>query len=398
MNRLIRLVLDLMPPELRQLTVAAGLDVEATCRLQPLAELFALARKNRGWSSPRAAKATGARRRTVDAAESANPARIVPDELIAYSARLGTLHLLGEWVSANPRLAGDLGFPTEDSILSRGRMILAEDARPAALLPSTLSSLAPRRFEAPAGFSDHLDPDRAEARLSGLMPPLPDQDPTVPNPDAPSAASLLQQLPAQPAAPATYEFHLSLKHVSPRIWRRIRVPNTLSFARFHHVIQDAMGWTDTHLHAFSWRDLEIGRPNPDWHRPLLDEARISLAHLGLRTRARLAYRYDFGDDWGHELRLERILPLDPDTPTLVCLEGEGACPPENCGGPFGYTELLRAVDNPSSPTARELLEWVSPDWKPLPFDLEAANDRLARLAAKWNRNRARSRKRSHPAP
>lgn len=380
MTRLVRLVLNLMPADLRKMTLAAGLDVEATCRLQPLAELFSLARKSRGWTSPRAAKVTGIRRRTIDAAESANPSRLDPEELIAYSTRLGTLHLLGEWVSANPRLATALGLPSEDDVLSRGRQVLAEDARQLAVLPDTLRSIAARRFEAPAGFSDHLDPDRAEARLSELLA-LGPGGPT-PAGGKPSAGPL----PRKPSPPGTYELHVQLEGVEPPVWRRIRVPNTLTFRQLHEVLQTVMGWHDAHLHGFTWRDVEIGRPDPEWQHPLLDESRVTLADLALRARSKLCYRYDFGDDWKHEIRLERILPPAPGS-IPVCVEGSGGCPPEDCGGPFAYTAMIEAFHHPESPTAAELLEWAGPNWRPAGFEIEPVNLLLARLARSWRRHR-----------
>lgn len=394
MNRLIRLVLELMPPGLRDLTRAAGLDVEATCRLQPLAELLALARKNRGWSSLLAAKATGVRRRTIDAAEAANPARIDAPELIAYSARLGTLHLLAEWVSANPRLARALGFPEESAVLGQGRLVLAEDGRVANLLPRALPAVAPRRFEAPADFSQHLDPDRAEERLAaffaqtknGSLPGLSPGAATLASPD-PEPPEVAPELPPKSAAPALYQFKVSLRHVRPLIWRRIIVPNDLTFARLHDLLQAVMGWTNSHLHAFRWRDIEIGVPDPEWQHPLHDERHVRLADLALDPRSRLLYAYDFGDGWEHDLLLEKILPTQ-DGFVPVCLKGARACPPEDCGGPHSYPDFLAVSANPDHPDHAEMNDWIGGVWNAEAFDLEGVNRRLRRLAARWKqRNR-----------
>lgn len=396
MDRLIRLVLDLMPPGLQDLAKAAGLDVEATCRLQPLAELLGLARKHRGWSSLQAAKSTGVRRRTIDAAESANPSRIDATELIAYTARLGVLHLLGEWVAANPRLAKAMGFPKELLVLEQGRQVMAEDARHANLLPDALRVAAPRRFEAPADFSQHLDPDRAEERLEQFLLQTasgasPDTSPLGPGPLLPNSNSWSKPKTTR-SAPALLELRVSLQTIEPRIWRRLVVPNDLSFLRLHDVLQIAMGWTNSHLHAFRWRDLEIGVPDPEWTEPVIDGAITTLADLGLRRRSRFQYAYDFGDDWIHDVVVEKIRPYTKQF-VPVCLEGARACPPEDCGGPYAYAGFVQAIADPAHPEHESIREWVGPKWTPETFDLEDVNRRLGKLAARWYRPRRSSKSR-----
>ena len=396
MNRLIRLVLELMPRELRDLTRAAGLDVEATCRLQPLAELLALARKHRGWSSVQAAKCTGVRRRTIDAAESANSARIDAGELIAYTSRLGTLHLLGEWVAANPRLAKSMGLPDESEVLVRGRLVITEDARQVNLLPDPLRAAIHRRFEAPPDFSQHLDPDRAEERLSAFLSQTGTKEPPL---QGGGLGSLLGgglddhalRLPNQPAAPALYEFRVSLKHLHPPVWRTFVVPNDLTFDQLHSVLQIVMGWSNSHLHSFRWRDLEIGVPDPEWNHPLLDGTEVRIAELGLRKRSKLVYAYDFGDDWIHDLVVERVLPYQENF-LPVCLAGARSCPPEDCGGPHAYPGFIQAATDPSHPDHEFTQDWVGTAWNPESFDPKAINLGLAKLAARWKRGSRRRKK------
>lgn len=399
MNRLIRLVLELMPRELRDLTRAAGLDVEATCRLQPLAELLALARKHRGWSSVQAAKCTGVRRRTIDAAESANSARIDAGELIAYTSRLGTLHLLGEWVAANPRLAKSMGLPGESEVLIRGRQVIAEDARQVNLLPDPIRAAIHRRFEAPPDFSQHLDPDRAEERLSAFLsqtgtkgaPLLGDVPEPLLGGSLGAPASPACSLPEQTSAPALYEFRVSLKYLDPAVWRTFVVPNDLTFDQFHQVLQIVMGWTNSHLHSFRWRDIEIGVPDPEWNHPLLDGSVVRIADLGLRKRSKLVYAYDFGDDWIHDLVIERVLPYQKDF-VPVCLTGARACPPEDCGGPHAYPGFIKAATDASHPDHEFTQDWVGTTWNPEVFNPEAINVGLAKLADRWKRGVRRRKK------
>jgi hypothetical protein len=89
----------------------------------------------------------------------------------------------------------------------------------------------------------------------------------------------------------------------------------------------------------------------------------------------LLYEYDFGDGWLHGIQFEKILPLDPGQHYPVCLAGARACPPDDCGGPPGYAQLLDALQNPTSPANAEMLDWCG-DWSPEDFDLESVNRRL----------------------
>ncbi len=397
MNRLIRLVLELMPQELRQLTLAAGLDVEATCRLQPLAELFTLAREHHGWSPIQAARAARVRRRSISAIEAANPAQTDAEELIAYAARLGMLHLLGEWVTANPRLARSMGFPGETELLGFGRNLLAEDARLANLLPSALSALVVPRFEAPQGWSNHLDPDRAEKRLAAIF----SYSSIHGTPGSGHAKNSFVQMfggPSQagppspspdPAPPALYQFKVTLRGIRPPIWRRIIVSNHISFGQFHEVLQAAMGWRDSHLHVFRWESLEIGVSDPEWPHPLLDESETLISALALKKGSRVEYLYDFGDDWKHDLTLEAIHSHQPDF-VPECVKGARACPPEDCGGPPAYPHLVAAITQPMHPDHKTLRDWMGRAWDPEHFNPSVANRELLRLSKSW-KNKPRRR-------
>jgi hypothetical protein len=93
----------------------------------------------------------------------------------------------------------------------------------------------------------------------------------------------------------------------------------------------------------------------------------------------MLYIYDFGDSWRHEVKLEKILPLEQGEQVPVCLAGAWACPPEDCGGPSGYASLVAASGDPHHPDRRSWREWLGGGFGPEAFDLEAINERLARL-------------------
>ena len=171
-----------------------------------------------------------------------------------------------------------------------------------------------------------------------------------------------------------YQFKITLAGISPPIWRRFRVPEAYSFWDLHVAIQDAMGWLDSHLHEFEIDDTEkevtvaIGIPDEDSDSDLVPgwEAPIS-EHLTLK-HCKAKYTYDFGDDWVHRVVLEKVLPAKPGTRYPVCVDGRRACPPEDCGGPWGYQRFLASLSDPEHPENDELLEWVGGS-----FDAEAFN-------------------------
>ena len=174
-----------------------------------------------------------------------------------------------------------------------------------------------------------------------------------------------------------YRIKVTLKGVRPPIWRRLLVPADITLEQLHDTIQIAMGWTDSHLHLFRAGDQVIGVPDPEleeaFAEPLLDEAGVKLSDVAPGEGARLAYEYDFGDSWVHEIVVEKVLPPDPSLRHPVCVKGRRACPPEDCGGPWGYAEMLEALADPEHPEHEEMMEWVGPAWDPEEFEPDEAN-------------------------
>lgn len=182
---------------------------------------------------------------------------------------------------------------------------------------------------------------------------------------------------------ATYRIRIDLDDVRPPVWRRIDVPSDLPLHRLHAVVQAAMGWWDSHLHAFVMGpdsrdrdtapfltafDVEEGDTGMLENDVRLDEVLGEPGH-------RLFYTYDFGDDWEHTLKLEKVLPTGP----AGCVGGRRACPPEDCGGIPGYEDIVALHEGrePSGygPNDREeMLEWLPEGWDPDEFDREAADE------------------------
>ncbi|KAF0124399.1 MAG: plasmid pRiA4b ORF-3 family protein [Elusimicrobia bacterium] len=174
-----------------------------------------------------------------------------------------------------------------------------------------------------------------------------------------------------------FQFKVTLTGSRPPVWRRIQVPGSYTFYDLHLAIQNAMGWTDSHLHAFELdggpRPLRIESPYAadelfEEAADFTTEAALS-KYLGEGARA--VYEYDFGDGWLHNVELEKILPKAPGADYPLCLEGRRACPPEDCGGLGGYGDCVRLAggEMPFEDEAENerLKDWLG-DWDPGEFD------------------------------
>ncbi|MGD1083729.1 MAG: plasmid pRiA4b ORF-3 family protein [Verrucomicrobiota bacterium] len=191
-----------------------------------------------------------------------------------------------------------------------------------------------------------------------------------------------------PAFP-TYQLKITLELVKPAIWRRISVPGNASLGWLHAVIQLAMGWTNSHLHQFEvggrlFSDPAVNSPGFEGEPEVLDEAKFSLRDVAPNEKHVLHYEYDFGDGWQHTIAVERILPPEPGAATVArCLAGKRACPPDDCGGPWGYQDLLKILRNPRHEEHNSMKDWLGRPFDPEAFDPVATNAHLQML--KWPR-------------
>ncbi|MCX6876222.1 MAG: plasmid pRiA4b ORF-3 family protein [Verrucomicrobia bacterium] len=183
------------------------------------------------------------------------------------------------------------------------------------------------------------------------------------------------------SGPPVFQIKITLKGSKPPIWRRLLLPGDIPLDCLHHVIQAAMGWYCCHLHQFMTgtgpTTRYFGEQTPDFSDfndlEIEDEREFSLAGLAPAARKKLRYEYDYGDGWLHEILVEKLLPPDPAMRHPVCTAGENACPPEDCGGIYGYYDLLAAVKDPKHPEHKERLEWLGGSFDPERFELDAVN-------------------------
>jgi hypothetical protein len=176
-----------------------------------------------------------------------------------------------------------------------------------------------------------------------------------------------------------YQFKITLRGAKPPIWRRIQVPESYSFWDLHVAIQDAMGWDDCHLHSFEIANLSnglmesIGIPDDDsiWSTDTKAGWKTKIADFfTIDENNKADYTYDFGDGWEHIIKLEKILPREKGVKYPICIKGKRACPPEDCGGIWGYMELLEIISDPDHEEYESMLEWVGGEIDPDHFDVK----------------------------
>jgi hypothetical protein len=187
--------------------------------------------------------------------------------------------------------------------------------------------------------------------------------------------------------PIVYQLTITLKGSQPPIWRRIQVTSDTTLARLHRILQRVMGWEDDHLYQFVVGGVEYSDPRVLEEMEGEDAQRVALATLVWGEKCKFLYRYDFGDSWDHELLVEKILPRDEGKRYPRCLAGKRACPPEDCGGIWGYAGFLAAIRDPKHPEHEEMREWVGGEFDPDIFDLDEVNRELQRLTSPGGRRR-----------
>lgn len=158
--------------------------------------------------------------------------------------------------------------------------------------------------------------------------------------------------------------------------RRIQIPSTYTFWDLHCAIQDSFGWTDTHLHEFRLvlpvldREARFGIPFEDFgQEPAIPCWKIKVADMLIALRARFHYLYDFGDGWLHIVELEKLLPCEEGVSYPRCIGGRRRCPPEDCGGIYMYSELLKILADPGHPEYAEKVAWCGGVFDPAEFSV-----------------------------
>ena len=186
-----------------------------------------------------------------------------------------------------------------------------------------------------------------------------------------------------------YQLHVELEETEPVIYRKLLVRGEIGLDLVHAILQIAMGWTNSHLHKFTIGNEEYSDPELELNEmsfvgdPIVaDEAIVQLAEVAQEKGFQFHYDYDFGDSWRHCIIVEEVLPEDPALVGFAqCIEGKRACPPEDCGGSYGYADLLETIADPENDEYESMMEWLGGSFNPEAFDLKKTNTFLRKI--KW---------------
>lgn len=182
--------------------------------------------------------------------------------------------------------------------------------------------------------------------------------------------------------PLYYQLRISLLNTDPLVWRQILVPRDILLSHLHSVIQNVMGWDDDHLHEYVIGKKHYAKPGRDrfgFREPPVNEEIVRLNGVA-KPNAKFSYIYDFGDNWIHEINIESEIQGSSVNRIAQCIQGANACPPEDCGGVFGYSNMLSILRDLNHEEYKHIREWVGEEFDPCKFDLHQANGRLSRIS------------------
>lgn len=173
-----------------------------------------------------------------------------------------------------------------------------------------------------------------------------------------------------------FQLKITLNHIKPPIWRRVLVDSDIKLPDLHKIIQTVMGWTNSHLHQFIIGNQYYSLPSDESFYKVVDYRRIKLDSLFNTPKSNFIYEYDFGDGWEHSIVIEKILPRKKNTYYPICIDGKRSCPPEDCGGTFGYENLITIINNPEHEEYDEMMEWLGDYFDPKEFNIDEVNEFL----------------------
>jgi len=178
---------------------------------------------------------------------------------------------------------------------------------------------------------------------------------------------------------AVYQLKATLQDIKPPIWRRIQVTSDTNLFKLHRILQVVMGWEDSHLHQFVVGQARYSLPDSESGLDVRNEKKVKLSEVTPGVKKTFTYEYDFGDSWLHDILVEKLLEPEPGVRYPLCLQGERAGPPEDCGGVWGYESFVEAIRDSQHPDHEYLLEWAGGHFNPEAFDLESINRELKAL-------------------
>ncbi|MDQ8733964.1 DUF6155 family protein [Paenibacillus sp. LHD-38] len=177
-----------------------------------------------------------------------------------------------------------------------------------------------------------------------------------------------------------YICKIELDDMAPSIWRQFQFHPEITFHQLHKIIQVMMGWEDYHLYEFHIGGQVIGLPDPTFEdmetREVLNARREKVTKYLQKENTEFSYIYDFGDNWRHTIKLEKVDTSASADVSPICLGGERSCPQEDVGGVWGHQNMMEALLNPNHPEHGEFKEWLKEGYDPETFHYDEVNDKL----------------------
>lgn len=167
------------------------------------------------------------------------------------------------------------------------------------------------------------------------------------------------------------KLRISLEGTEPLVWREVLVPSYFTLEALHSIVQLVMGWQMSHLYDFEIDGQRYSEP--DEFDELPSKSLASSISAALNGETSFRYTYDFGDSWRHLIEVKEVTTIDDGFNYPICIDGENACPPEDCGGIPGFEDLKEKLANKKDPEHKEMLRWVGGYFNPKSFDANRIN-------------------------
>ena len=158
----------------------------------------------------------------------------------------------------------------------------------------------------------------------------------------------------------SYIIKVTIKNTHPPVWRRLQIPAGITFHELNAIIQLAFNWSGYHLYSFEIGNLLIEIPDDiydDFDYKVINSKRTKVDKY-FDEIEKLEYTYDFGDNWIHNIQIEKVLESEEKLENPVCLKAKMASLPEDCGGPWGYEDLLDVINNPKDERYKDMKDWL----------------------------------------
>lgn len=188
------------------------------------------------------------------------------------------------------------------------------------------------------------------------------------------------------------ELKIELEGIEAKIWRTFQVESDIKFSQLHKIIQKVMGWEDYHMYDFNVGKINIidsrGSSLGDFsgfgRSKEIKASKAKLSDFLEKKSQKFSYTYDMGDSWEHKLTVKKIFETeDDDNNYPVVLDGARSCPPEDCGGVWGYQEILELLKNPEHPDYEErITDWLGEDFDPESFNMNEVNKKFKKAKPK----------------